>query len=68
MTLRRDPFARTELKRACVANATRKLECTWCGNTPKRLYKYGTDSDGGRFYGWEKGQFCNVGCRDAYHN
>lgn len=66
--MRRNPFARTEVKRTCLANRARRLPCDWCGQQPDRLYKYGTESDGGRFYGWNKGQFCNIGCHDAYHS
>lgn len=72
LTVRRDPFARQELKRQCVTNhqgpeSISRVLCSWCGQSPKRLYRYGVESDGGTFYGWQKGHFCNIGCRDSYH-
>jgi hypothetical protein len=71
--MRRDSFARTELRRECVPNDGQSQTlgnqvCTWCGSRPKRLYRYGVESDGGRFYGFTKGAFCNIGCHDSYHS
>ncbi len=70
MYVKRDPFARTELKRQCIIPTPQFTDlhrCKWCGQQPYRLYQYGTESDGGTFYGWAEGMFCNLECFEAYH-
>lgn len=66
-TVQRDPFARTELRRETVTNNGHPQHCQWCGQQRARLYRYGTETDGGRFLGWATGLFCNLGCFKAYH-
>lgn len=80
MTCRRDPFARGELERECVANPYvkhldwepmrsnvpyRGYRCATCGNTPPRLYTYEWVSDGGRRNGPSR-KFCNLQCWECY--
>jgi hypothetical protein len=69
--IKRDPFARTELRRV---NTGEKGTCDWCGvNTgtyvrPKYLYRYLIETDGcpGRTHDIY-GRFCSIGCMRAYH-
>lgn len=67
----RDPFARTELHRENMSvGAT--TSCSWCGGGKmtqgghRLLYRYFTESDGGRTYN-HPGLFCGVGCFRSYH-
>ena len=69
--INRDPFARTELHRSKVVQHT---GCDWCGsarywkgNKTWLLFKYRTESDGGRSYE-HKGAFCCKSCHDSYHS
>jgi hypothetical protein len=66
----RDPFARSELHRS---KAVGHGGCDWCGGfrqhkgkTTWLLFKYRTESDGGRV-NEHKGVFCSKSCHDAYH-
>jgi hypothetical protein len=63
--VKRDPFARTELHREVVVPHGRT--CDWCGglNARRTLYKYVTESDGGRRFE-HKGSFCSKSCHDSY--
>lgn len=68
--INRDPFARTELHRE--ARDVSVSTCSWCGsvrtrkNGPSYLYRYSTESDGGRRYE-HRGLFCSKSCHDSYH-
>lgn len=71
----RDPFARTELhKSAATAYGYSStlgrptLSCDWCGSERKasRIYRYRTETDGGRSYE-HRGFFCSVSCFRSYH-
>jgi len=66
--IQHDGFARQSLKRETLANSGGSQSCSWCGQHPKRLYRYGTEEDDGRFNGYAKGQFCNVDCFESYHH
>lgn len=64
----RDVFARTELHRELKET---KETCYWCGGTRgdgkvRKLYKYRTESDGGR-KSVHAGLFCSRSCFDSYH-
>ena len=66
----RDSFARQTTVRENVYLVSGT--CDWCGNvktTPKGrkyLYRYGSDSDGGRL-SMDRHLFCSKGCHDIYH-
>lgn len=64
-TVRRDPFARTEVVRQRV-EAPASASCAWCGSTG-RLYHYGSETDGGRRHIDTRRCFCSTSCYDAYH-
>lgn len=59
----RDPFARTELHREIVRTPGR---CAWCGQPRPRLFRYRTETDGGRRFD-HTGLFCSKACHDDYH-
>lgn len=65
----RDPFARTELHRELSYNVSTArasgATCDWCGQT-KTLYRYQTESDGGRV-SRHPGRFCSASCFRSYH-
>ena len=68
----RDPFGRTELHRKAVHVRKPITEapvtgCAWCGSLNGRgnLYRYRTESDGGRTFE-DSRLFCSVGCRRLY--
>lgn len=64
----RDPFARTELHRTKIKSAGNERvipTCDWCGQA-KALYRYQTESDGGRTFA-HPGRFCSISCFRAYH-
>ena len=66
----RDPFARTELHRERITDASVSyalLSCDWCGTSNRPLYRYRTESDGGRVH-QHKGRFCCKSCHNAYHS
>ena len=58
----RNPFAREELHK----EFSHVGSCDWCGQK-KKLYKYRTESDGGR-NSEHKGLFCSKACHNDYHN
>lgn len=62
----RDPFARQELHRESV-KTTR--DCSWCGSKRDNgtLYRYFTESDGGR-RSEHSGVFCCKSCHDSYNS
>lgn len=65
-----DPFARVALHRESTANsASHPRDCSWCGQTPRRLYRYATESDarGCPDMSWSARPFCNLACFRAYH-
>lgn len=70
----RDPFARTELRRAPerLPEGSNRM-CSACGFTKvtpkgnKFLYRYSTHADDGRVI-VHKGLFCCKPCHDAYHS
>ena len=64
--VRRDPFARGELRRDCHAEAGQR--CRWCGQRRRRLYSYTWESDARALCPFELSdkRFCNLGCADAY--
>lgn len=66
--LTRDPFARTTLMRESRDNpGPGAIDCGWCGQRPKRLYRYYQQDDSGR--GAPRAGapwFCNKGCADDY--
>jgi len=68
MYFSRDPFARTELHKAVSypKKAPKIGGCDWCGQKDRTLYRYRTESDGGR-KGEHRGDFCCKSCHDAYH-
>ncbi len=64
----RDPFARTELHRHVERDQSAITRgCCWCGNLNRagNLYRYETESDGGRNYG-RGNPFCSISCMRAY--
>lgn len=66
----RDPFARTELHRRTERDPTALHRgCTWCGqlNSRGHLFRYWTESDGGRNYG-EGNPFCSISCKRSYES
>ena len=68
-----DGFARTALYRKREYDLPTSRGCTWCGQehrTPKGrpyLYRYQTESDGGRAFGWGN-PFCSIDCMRTYNN
>ena len=77
VTVRRDPFARGEYKRFCVANPLRAghpypagtTHCDWCGQGQKRMYSYVWWDDAKPEPQHDSGYwFCNLDCFAAFHN
>lgn len=62
----RDPFARTALYKESVGHQHGR-KCDWCGRETMRLYRFRTESDGGR-KNTHKGLFCSKSCHDDYHS
>lgn len=74
MQVRRDPFARGAYHRYSVYQDHRipaqRLACSWCGQTPARLYMYVWQSDD-RVVPREPDTskvFCNFQCHFSYHD
>lgn len=71
MLVSRDPYARTELHRFKTVSHTGCDNCgckrTWKGRPTSVLFRYETQSDGGRT-NRHKGSFCSKSCHDAYHS
>lgn len=73
VTISRDPFARQEIVRKRVHNATFVKGCYWCGrlrHTPSGdvvMFQYGTQDDASGRINWHTGYFCSIGCHNAYH-
>ena len=66
-TVERDPFARGEYRRFTIPNGDGLESCDWCGQSPRRLYSYVWEDDGGRAaVAPDEHRFCNVGCRRSY--
>ena len=63
----RDPFAREETHKTSVP-APAGATCAWCGqrNGRGKLYRYRTETDGGRV-NEDTRAFCSVGCRRIYY-
>ena len=60
-----NPYTHEEYWRESLVNTDRSLACTWCGQRPARLYRYGT----GRFFvsrSHPPKAFCNLSCANAY--
>jgi len=52
-----NPYTHEEHERETMTNTTKAHRCDWCGQKPKRLYKYDNT----------RGWFCNKGCWKDYH-
>jgi hypothetical protein len=67
---RRNPFARGEYARKTVVTHGNLDECAWCGQSPKRLYRYTwVNDDRSGALDWRGAKlFCNLGCHDSYHS
>src|SRR4029077_18270418 len=67
--IRRDPFARGGYARETVGNESGHDKCAWCGQSPKRLYRYTWEHDDRTSAPDFRGAklFCNIGCHDSYH-
>ena len=66
----RNPFAREEIHRERITNASVSyaiLSCDYCGQSDRPIYRYRTESDGGRV-SIHRGRFCSKACHDSYHN
>lgn len=67
-TIKRDPFARTELVRERMLYSDC---CSNCGGWSNggHTYRYGTERDDrpGRI-AWHHGEFCGKRCHDIYHS
>lgn len=64
--MRRDPFARGNLDRECEPNSDAHASCAWCGQKPRRLYRYiwNDDASGTRRSTWSE-LYCNLSCYDC---
>lgn len=65
VTVMRDAFARTELRRFSRASG----ECSWCGATRRPLFTYLTEGDAGppaRLSNNDR-MFCNLDCYLAFY-
>ena len=67
----RDPFAREETHRTSLpapASTSPVTGCAWCGNLNGRggLYRYRTETDGGRT-NEDTRAFCSIDCRRTYY-
>lgn len=62
ISINRDPFARSETTRARDGTGS----CDWCGREG-RLFAYGTETDGGRYFPI-RGRFCSKGCMTDYNH
>lgn len=71
-SIKRDPFARLETVREAV-KVYGRTSCDWCGQVretkrgTKFLYRYDTESDGGRVFPG-RGLFCSYSCCRSYHS
>jgi hypothetical protein len=65
VSIARNPFARQETIR-CTEDTHQ--DCSWCGsNRPSgRLFRYGTETDGGTVH-WQDKLFCGVDCMRCYY-
>jgi len=63
MCVNRDPYARIELHKESIVG-----ECDFCGSSNRsgKVWKYRTESDGGR-QEEIKGQFCSKACMQDYY-
>ena len=52
-----NPYTHEEHSRTCIPNLEGHKKCDWCGNNPKRLFKYDGDIH----------RFCNKICYKDYH-
>jgi hypothetical protein len=60
-----NPFTHEEHWRETLSNADQTGTCTWCGQRPARLYRYGS----GRFFAARERPvraFCNRSCAESY--
>ena len=64
--VKRDPFARQELKRETHTDGR---SCAWCGQRKRRMYTYETVTDGGTHCGLADPEkvFCDLGCFETYY-
>ena len=66
----RDPFARGEYERRCIAQF--RFKCAWCGQHRKRLYTYVWVPDDKAHHNTDSAHcnakpFCNFECFQSYY-
>lgn len=66
-TIGRDPFARHDVIRQRVDDASGG--CDWCGelSAKRKRYRYGISPDAGREH-FMQGKFCSFSCCKSYHD
>ena len=76
MNVAHNPFARGAYARETHSNPytygstpnLKTLSCTWCGQSPARLYTYTWQRDDKGDDHFRNGlRFCNLKCHNAYH-
>ena len=63
-----DCFARQGLERTTVGNGMGKQDCYWCGQKPKRLYRYADERHNIFNSHLDKHVFCGLECFRTYNS